>query len=304
MSKRYTGQNTAFYFAPKKVADLVNLSIELRRPLLVEGEPGCGKTMLAWSVAAELGLGEPVRVSIKSTSRARDLLYRFDAVRRLQDASGINGDRAQFIHPYISLGPLGEAIDGRGPRRVVLLDEIDKADIDFPNDVLDVLGEFAFMVEDLPAEEEEACRKKNGFGREVKSDPRPPPVVIITSNREKRLPEPFLRRCLFVQLQFPEKEDDLRNIVRKNIPALKAENEALLGAAVTAFCKIRHNSLGFPALKPPATSELIDWVKALCWDGTDAAALDAKPPPWSHILFKVQQDIDGFEASYKKSTSS
>ena len=181
--------------------------------MLVEGEPGCGKTMLAYSVAAELELKPLIKISVKSTSQARDLLYRLDTLRRLQDAQDRKNKRAQFLYPYLFLGPLGAAIHKK-QRCVVLIDEIDKADIDFPNDLLDVLDTFTFQIPDLPAEEEDQCRKKKGFGREVTAHPEARPFIVITSNREKRLPEPFLRRCLYVHLNFPRDEEVLSDIVR------------------------------------------------------------------------------------------
>jgi MoxR-like ATPase len=294
----YSGNRTDFYLAPAHVAELVNLAMVLRRPLLVEGEPGCGKTTLAYSVAAELGLRPPIRISIKSTSRARDLLYRFDTIRRLQDAQGINNARAQSIYPYISLGPLGEAIHERSPVSVVLLDEIDKADIDFPNDILDVLDDYSFTVDDLPTGEEARCLADNGFGRQVRSGERRPPIIIITSNREKRLPEPFLRRCLFAQLRFPDDAEELRIIVGKNLKVAPADvNQSVLTEAIQSFCAIRKRSLEQAAIKPPATSELIDWVKALLWGKVTPAEIKANPPRWWRTLFKVQQDIEAYEAS-------
>jgi MoxR-like ATPase len=295
MEKRYTGTGTDFYYASSEVSDLVNLAIALQRPLLIEGEPGCGKTQLAYSVAAELGLGKPERISVKSTSRARDLLYRYDAMRRLQDAQGLDRVRAQSLYPYVSLGPLGAAIHAANPRRVVLLDEVDKADIDFPNDILDVLDEYAFSVDDLPASEEAACVAAQGFGREVKSEPREPPIVLITSNREKRLPEPFLRRCIFVELRFPETESDLRKILAKNIP-IPPDGAELVETAVRSFLAIRRRAIGAAVAKPPATSELIDWVKALFWDGASVADLKGNEPRWWRILFKIKQDVEAYVA--------
>jgi MoxR-like ATPase len=299
MEKSYSGQGTDFYVAAPHVAELVNLAVALRRPLLVEGEPGCGKTMLAYSIAVELGYSDPVRISIKSTSRARDLLYRYDTIRRLQDAQpGMNNVRAQMLFNYISLGPLGHAIHGANRRSVVLLDEIDKADIDFPNDILDVLDDYSFTIDDLPVEEESSCLAEKGFGRRVHSGEREPPIIIITSNREKRLPEPFLRRCLFVQLQFPEDEVGLRQIVSKNLRRPQDQvNEVVLAAAVKAFCTVRKRSVALAALKPPATSELIDWVKALHWNGATPAEIAAAPPAWWRTLFKIQQDIDAYAAA-------
>lgn len=300
---QYRGDATDFYVAAPDVADTVNLAIHLQRPLLVEGEPGCGKTRLADSIAAELGLGEPVRISVKSTSRARDLLYRMDALKRLQDAQNADNKKAQSIHPYLSLGPLGKAIHDAG-RRVVLIDEVDKADIDFPNDLLDVLDTFTFQVEDLPEEEEEACREARQFGRTVQAAAGSEPVVIITSNREKRLPEPFLRRCLYVHLRFPEDEETLREIVRRN---LKVQvDEALLEAAVQSFQRVRKGAIHADAQKLPTTSELIDWVKILHWKDADPATLrsaDGFPPHWQ-TLFKTLADLEAYRKEAERMAAS
>ena len=214
----YTGQQSAGYIASPQTAEIVNLAIHLGRPLLVEGEAGCGKTRLAGAIAEELRLGEVIAVTVKSTSQAKDLLYRFDALRRLQDAQDRTNTKAHHIHPYISLEPLGRAIQ-QGLPGVVLIDEVDKADIDFPNDLLDVLDRFEFDIEDLPADESAACMAQRGFGRHVSGPPAGTrPIVLITSNREKQLPEPFLRRCLYVQLDFPSDPAMLAEIVRKNLP--------------------------------------------------------------------------------------
>ena len=158
--------------------------------------------MLAYSIAAEKKLGDVIKISIKSTSRAQDLLSRLNALRRLQDAQNPNNLRAQYVYPYLSLGPLGTAIHGK-KRCVVLIDEIDKADIDFPNDLLDVLDRFTFQIDDLPESEEQQCVKERGFGKTIEGNKETSPIVVITSNREKRLPEAFLRRCLYVRLRFP-----------------------------------------------------------------------------------------------------
>jgi MoxR-like ATPase len=296
----YDGRKTGFYVAADGVADIVNLAIELGRPILVEGEPGCGKTKLASSIADELGLGEVVKIAVKSTSRAQDLLYRMNALRRLQDAQRRDevSESARYVWPYLSLGPLGEVIR-RGERRVVLIDEIDKADIDFPNDLLDVLEDFSFQVEDLPLEEEAASRaRENGFGRTVQGNRDALPIVVITSNREKRLPEPFLRRCLYVRVTFPTRPEDLREIVRKNTPgSLERLREDLLNAAVVAFLNVRERAVGHTQ-KPPTTSELIDWVRILHWKGTTPQELQdagAAPPYW-HVLFKTMADLDEYKA--------
>ena len=295
-SPDYTGRATDFYVAEPEVADIVNLAVYLQRPLLVEGEPGCGKTRLADSIAAEKGLGEPVRISVKSTSRARDLLYRMDALRRLQDAQNPKNARAQSIYPYLSLGPLGAVIAG-GEQRVILIDEIDKADIDFPNDLLDVLDSFTFTVEDLPVEEEEACRAEKGFGRTVEALAAARPIVVITSNREKRLPEAFLRRCLYVHLHFPESPGTLGEIVRKNTRLKEQElSTELLARVVDAFRGVRSTALRADTQKPPSTSELIDWVRILHWKSVDGDSLDATPgfPPHWKMLFKSMQDLEAY----------
>jgi MoxR-like ATPase len=181
--RQFTGNGTSFYLATPDTAEIVNLAVALGRPILVEGEAGCGKTLLARAISVELGLGEPISISVKSTSRAKDLLYRFDALRRLQDSQGGDRKKARNIYPYISLQPFGAAIQSGRPC-VVLVDEIDKADIDFPNDLLDVLGEFQFDIEELPEEEKEEAIKHGGFSRHVKHTSDDRPIVVVTSNRE------------------------------------------------------------------------------------------------------------------------
>jgi MoxR-like ATPase len=289
----YTGKNTDFYVAPEKVADGVNLAIELSRPILVEGEPGCGKTMLAYSIAAEKNLGQVIKASIKSTSRAQDLLYRMNSLRRLQDAQNVNNPDARYAYPYLSLGPLGKALQ-ENARSVVLIDEIDKADIDFPNDLLDVLDNFSFQIYDLPDEEEADCLARHGFGKTIESTRATQPIVVITSNREKRLPEPFLRRCIYVRLRFPEDLEELHEIVRKNIKLSSDElKDEILNAAIAAFARVRKLSVG-SAQKPPSTGELIDWVNILHWKGQTVEQLNETLdlPPYWEFLFKNMNDID------------
>jgi MoxR-like ATPase len=310
--RQYTGKATDFYVASPDVADKVNIAVALDRPILVEGEPGCGKTMLAYSYAKEMGLGPPVKIAVKSTSRAQDLLYRVNALRRLQDAQSPNNQRAQFVYPYLSLGPLGGAIN-EGRRTVVLIDEVDKADIDFPNDLLDVLDDFSFRIEDLPEEEEALCLQEKGFGRRIAvGEGGERPVVFITSNREKRLPEPFLRRCIYIRLRFPETAGELTDIVLKNMKETVVQsNRALLDAAVAAFNRVRGAAVSGGAQKPPTTSELIDWVKILYLRGVEAEAVvgeekrdeqEKKPgggtllPPYWEMLFKNMTDLDAHKA--------
>jgi MoxR-like ATPase len=279
------------------VADVVNLAIRLGRPILVKGEAGCGKTMLASAVAEELGLGPAIAMTVKSTSQAKDLLYRFDALRRLQEIQGPNAEQARFVHPYISLQPLGRAIF-EGRPCVVLIDEIDKADIDFPNDLLEVLsGEYAFDIDDLPAEESELSLSKNGFGRRVALPAGgTPPIVVITSNREKQLPEPFLRRCLYLELKFPAEPAVLARVVALNLgTSVGTISEELVKAAIERFLAIRERAAGLH--KPPATSELVDWVKILHWQGEKPRQVSAggdRPPYW-RLLFKTMQDLDAYD---------
>lgn len=295
----YTGQQSAGYIAAPQTAEIINLAIHLGRPLLVEGEAGCGKTRLAGAIAEELGLGEVIAVTVKSTSQAKDLLYRFDALRRLQDAQDRTNTRAHHIHPYISLEPLGRAIQ-QGRPGVVLIDEVDKADIDFPNDLLDVLDRFEFDIEDLPVDESDACMAERGFGRHVSGPPGGTrPIVLITSNREKQLPEPFLRRCLYVQLDFPSDPAMLAEIVRRNLATqVDALSDTLIAGAVARFCEIRQRAHDLKLQKLPATSELVDWVRVLHWKGRRAE--DIRPDELAAsdqaLLFKIRDDIRRYGA--------
>lgn len=295
----FTGTRSARYVAAPHTATIVNLAIRLGRPLLVEGEAGCGKTRLASAIAEELGVGLTV-MTVKSTSQAKDLLYRFDALRRLQDAQDPANKAARQVHPYIDLEPLGHAIRAGQPQ-VVLIDEVDKADIDFPNDLLDVLDRFEFDIEDLPRAEDEACATARGFGRHVKGpEGGARPIVLITSNREKQLPEPFLRRCLYVQLDFPaDNPAMLADIVRKNLDArLDQIGDELITGAVERLCRIRERGRELGMQKLPATSELVDWVRVLHWQGrkAEAVSVDALDTVDQAVLFKVRQDIERYRA--------
>lgn len=295
----FTGTKCDFYEAEAETAEIVNFAIRLGRPILVEGEAGCGKTTLARAIAHELGLGEPVSMTVKSTFQAKDLLYRFNALRRLQDIQDPNRkDDAKYVYPYVTLQPLGRAI-AEGSRAVVLIDEIDKADIDFPNDLLDVLGAFKFDIEEIPLEEDSRCREALKHGRSIAPQGKDRPIVVITSNREKQLPEPFLRRCLYINLKFPEDPEVLGRIVKKNLGVdIKKLSAKLVAKAVATFQKVRLEAQEAGAQKPPATSELLDWVRVLHWNG-GVEGLDRAPVPHWKVLFKTMQDVTAFEARSK-----
>lgn len=296
--KPYTGGNAPFYELGAQSADIVNLAIDLGRPLLVEGEAGCGKTKLAAAIAYELDLGQPVYVPVKSTSQAKDLLYHYDALRRLQDSQNPDRrDKAWHVYPYIRLQPLGRAIL-EGKASVILIDEVDKADIDFPNDLLDVLEAFTFEIEDLPTDERTDFFQANRLSLPTQAGSAQRPIVVITSNREKPLPEPFLRRCIYLELRFPEQAEVLAGIVRKNLGVdLQDIPEDLLRAAVEGFLRVRKEATDRGAKKPPATSELIDWVKVLLWRRIDAETIHEKGarPPYFELLLKTMHDLRIFQ---------
>jgi MoxR-like ATPase len=291
---RYQGQglppddnesNRFPYLADEKLVQAVNMAIALERPLLVKGPPGCGKTRLAMSIAHELGL-KLYEWYIKSTSRARDGLYVIDMVRRLQDAQ-LRNLKAQRLVPYIRFGQLGEAIR-RNEESVVLIDEIDKADIDFPNDLLRELDEKKVTIEELA--EDELTQEDLAAGMQKTYGTMHPPIIIITSNDEKELPDAFLRRCLFYYIEFPEKPE-LLNIIRVNTPQLML-SERLIDLAVDRVNEIRK----IPDFrKSPATSELIDWVRILHYWNVDVSKLDQDKKltelPFWEVLFKNQQDL-------------
>ena len=255
------------YIASDGLVKAVNLALYLKRPLLLEGEPGCGKTRLARSIAYELGY--PLKECyIRSTSRAQDLLYTYDAVRRLYDVHESSKNSEKSTLPsrkeYVTLGELGEAIAlaEKDTPSVVLIDEIDKADIDFPNDLLMTLEQWKFEAEE--AREKKGNKKielKHNAIKDKEFDERKPvlPLVIITSNREKELPAPFLRRCLFYYIEFPEKAT-LEDILDSHFPG--KVTSALFEAALEKFLWIRQHPQ-IRLRKNPSTSELLDWIKAL-----------------------------------------
>ncbi|WP_306029823.1 MoxR family ATPase [Stappia sp. MMSF_3263] len=267
-------EGTSGYVATEDLRIAVNAAVALQRPLLVKGEPGTGKTVLAQEIAGALD-AELIEWHIKSTTKAQQGLYEYDAVSRLRD-SQLGDDRVHDISNYIRKGKLWEAFSA-DRRPVLLIDEIDKADIEFPNDLLQELDRMEFHVYET--------------GEMVSARQRP--VVIITSNNEKELPDAFLRRCFFHYITFPD-ADTMTDIVEVHFPGLKAE---LLREALKIFYDVRDT----PGLKKkPSTSELLDWIKLLLNEDIDPADLrerDARKliPPLHGALLKNEQDVHLFE---------
>ncbi|MBK9596421.1 MAG: MoxR family ATPase [Rhodocyclales bacterium] len=265
------------YVATPDLMLAVNAAITLQRPLLVKGEPGTGKTMLAETVAAALGL-PLLQWHIKSTTKAQQGLYEYDAVSRLRDSQlgGEHGSRVHDIANYIVKGVLWQAFSAETPT-VLLIDEVDKADIEFPNDLLRELDRMEFHV----YETRELVRAKHR------------PIVFITSNNEKELPDAFLRRCFFHYIKFPDRET-MQSIIDVHFPNIK---KALIREALEVFFELRE----IPGLKKkPSTSELLDWLKLLMAEDIPPEALRAKDqktaiPPLHGALLKNEQDVHLFE---------
>ena len=268
---KFTG--TQDYVATEDLTVAVNAAVLLERPLLIKGEPGTGKTELAKQVASALGL-ELIEWNIKSTTKAQQGLYEYDAVSRLRD-SQLGDERVRDVGNYIRKGKLWTAFEA-DQKVVLLIDEIDKADIEFPNDLLQELDKMAFHV----YETGETVAAKNR------------PVVIITSNNEKELPDAFLRRCFFHYISFPD-QDTMRQIVKVHYPDIK---EQLLTTALTQFYEIREQQ---GLKKKPSTSEVLDWLKLLLAE--DLSSEDLKTdtgnllPKLHGALLKNEQDVQLFE---------
>jgi MoxR-like ATPase len=270
-------QGSDQYVATQDLMLAVNAAVTLQRPLLVKGEPGTGKTMLAEEVARALGL-PLLQWHIKSTTKAQQGLYEYDAVSRLRDSqlAGADSERVRDIRNYIVRGVLWQAFTSDEPT-ALLIDEIDKADIEFPNDLLRELDRMEFYV----YETRELVKARHR------------PIVFITSNNEKELPDAFLRRCFFHYIKFPD-ADTMRSIVDVHFPGLKKE---LLGAALKTFYDVRN----LPGLKKkPSTSELLDWLKLLVAEDIPLAALQSQDdkvavPPLVGALLKNEQDVTLFE---------
>ena len=266
-------EGTKSYVATADLTVAVNAAVTLERPLLVKGEPGTGKTELAKQVADALGV-KMIEWSIKSTTRAQQGLYEYDAVSRLRD-SQLGEERVHDVKNYIKKGKLWQAFDA-GEKMVLLIDEIDKADIEFPNDLLQELDKMEFFVYET--------------GETVKAKVRP--IVIITSNNEKELPDAFLRRCFFHYIRFPDVET-MRKIVEVHQPGIKPQ---LLTEALTQFYEIREQT---GLKKKPSTSEVLDWLKLLLAEDLTADDLkqDGKSalPTLHGALLKNEQDVHLFE---------
>ena len=267
-------EGTDQYVADEELSAAVNAAIALERPLLIKGEPGTGKTELAQQVARAMGM-QLIEWHVKSTTKARQGLYEYDAVARLRD-SQLGDEKVHDVANYIRKGKLWEAFTSK-ERAVLLIDEVDKADIEFPNDLLQELDRMEFHVYET--------------GETIKADIRP--VVIITSNNEKELPDAFLRRCFFHFIAFPD-EATMRRIVDVHFPGLKSR---LLAEALKLFYDIRL----VPGMKKkPSTSELLDWLKLLMIEDIDPAVLSERDPrklipPLHGALLKNEQDVMLFE---------
>lgn len=253
------------YVVTRELMNAVNVSIALKKPLLIKGEPGTGKTMLAEAIADALGM-ELIIWGIKSTTKAQEGLYVYDTVQRLYDSQFGEGNVSD-IKQYIKLGKLGEAFTSE-KQVVLLIDEIDKADLEFPNDLLWELDKMEFYI--------------NETKETIKTNHRP--IVIITSNAEKELPDAFLRRCIFHYIEFPDKEK-MEEIIRVHYGDIDAK---LCDKALEAFYELRKMD---DLQKKPSTSELLDWIQALMLSGVNVENL-AKEIPFLGVLLKKNQDMD------------
>ena len=268
MNKMNVFKGSDEYVVTKELMNAVNVSIALQKPLLIKGEPGTGKTMLAEAISKSLGM-ELIIWGIKSTTKAQEGLYVYDTVQRLYDSQFGEGNVAD-IKQYIKLGKLGEAFNS-DKQVVLLIDEIDKADLEFPNDLLWELDKMEFYIN----ETKETIKKKHR------------PIVIITSNAEKELPDAFLRRCIFHYIEFPDQEK-MAEIIKVHFGDI---DRKLQEKALEAFYEIRKMDA---IQKKPSTSELLDWIQALMISGVDIKHL-SDDMPFIGVLLKKNQDIEAME---------
>jgi len=270
----YQFKGTDDYIIDDELMLTMNIAIKMNKPLLVKGEPGTGKTALAEAIAKALDK-ELIVWSIKSTTKAQDGLYQYDVVRRLYD-SELGNEGVEDIKKYIKLGKIGEAFTA-DKQCVLLIDEVDKADLEFPNDLLWELDRMEFYI----PETDETIKAKN------------PPIVIITSNAEKELPDAFLRRCAFHFIEFPDKEQ-MEEIVRAHYPDIE---EKLMEQVLDAFFYVREY---FELKKKPSTSELLDWISALKLSGLPTDNLRNELPLISFLLKKDEdrEEVKGGGSGY------
>ncbi|MBI4797921.1 MAG: MoxR family ATPase [Desulfarculus sp.] len=278
MSKSFDRFNgTEKYIVSPALRDVVNVAISLGRPLLVKGEPGTGKTLLAHNIARALGK-DLLIWNVKSTTKAKDGLYVYDTVQRLNDSRFGTGDVSD-IKRYIHLGQLGRSFT-TAERVVLLIDEVDKADLEFPNDLLNELDEMSFYIPETDETIEAAQR----------------PIVVITSNSEKELPDAFLRRCVFHYIEFPD-ADLMKDIVHVHFPNLEKK---LLKEVLNRFYWLRQID---NFRKKPSTSELLDWIQALIAGGIEPEKV-AKELPFAGALIKKEQDVEVLQAALERSGKS
>ncbi len=275
MNNKSKFEGSMDYVASEELMRAVNIAMALEKPLLIKGEPGTGKTMLAQSVSNALGKNLIIW-NIKSTTKAQDGLYVYDVVQRLYD-SQFGGEGVDDIKKYVHLGKVGEAFNS-DEQVILLIDEIDKADLEFPNDLLWELDKMEFYIPET--------------GETIKAKKRP--IVIITSNAEKELPDAFLRRCIFHYIEFPN-EELMKEIIKVHYPDL---DKNIIDQTIAAFYYVRSLK---DIQKKPSTSEIIDWIQALTISGIPLDKI-TKEIPFAGVILKKNEDIDALERAKLRTT--